>query len=220
MALEYWPCYDSYLQKTAKLSDQEVGRLFRALMTYHSTGEPQELAGRESVAYDFIADDIDRASDKYQKKCENMKRDKPQLTPIAPNCTQLPTVDSNCVQNKYKYKDKDKNNIDSKTILSADKPQKHKYGECANVLLSDDELEKLKNAFPDWEDKINNLSRALAQYGYKYKSHYMTILNWAKRDAEQKPSGYQKKEKPGDIHGCSGLGKAELEAIQKILREE
>ena len=54
--LEYWPCYNSYIKKTEKLSDQEVGRLFRALMRYSATGERQELEGRESIAFDFIAD--------------------------------------------------------------------------------------------------------------------------------------------------------------------
>ena len=51
---------DGYLEPLAKLSDQELGRLVRALAKYHMTGEEQELAGRESIAYDFIKADIDR----------------------------------------------------------------------------------------------------------------------------------------------------------------
>lgn len=76
--LEYWPCYNSYIKKTEKLSDQEVGRLFRALMHYSATGERQELEGRESIAFDFIADDIDRAQKRYDDSCrknaENIKK--------------------------------------------------------------------------------------------------------------------------------------------------
>ncbi len=67
---EYFPCKHSYLRKCEKLTDQELGRLFRALMKYSATGERQELAGRESIAFDFIADDIDRASSAYLEKCE------------------------------------------------------------------------------------------------------------------------------------------------------
>lgn len=67
---EFFPCYHSYFKKCEKLTDQELGRLFRALMMYSSTGERQELAGRESIAFDFIADDIDRAEESYQEKCE------------------------------------------------------------------------------------------------------------------------------------------------------
>jgi len=71
---EFFPCYHSYLKKCEKLTDQELGRLFRALMGYSITGERQELAGRESIAFDFIADDIDRAEAAYQEKCETSAR--------------------------------------------------------------------------------------------------------------------------------------------------
>lgn len=69
MGIEYFCCYNSYRSKIAKLSDQEVGRLFRALMEYNETGERQELAGRENVAFDFIADDIDRSHAHYNERC-------------------------------------------------------------------------------------------------------------------------------------------------------
>ena len=74
MALEYFCCYHSYRRNVAKLSDQEVGRLFRALLEYSESGEAKELAGRESVAFDFIADDIDRQKQAYQERCEQSKK--------------------------------------------------------------------------------------------------------------------------------------------------
>ena len=64
--------------------------------------------------------------------------------------------------------------------------KKHKYGEHKNVLLTDEEYAKLQERFPsNYEDKINALSEGLALKGYKYKSHYLAILKWAKND-EQK----------------------------------
>lgn len=75
-ANNYFPCYDNYLERLAKLSDQEVGRLFRALMLYNRTGETQELTGRESVAFDFIAVDIDRAKEAYKRKCETNRKNR------------------------------------------------------------------------------------------------------------------------------------------------
>lgn len=74
MALEYFPFYYSYRKKLAKLSDQEVGRLVRSLLEYGEIGETEELAGRESVAFDFIADDIDRAKAAYEEKCSKNKK--------------------------------------------------------------------------------------------------------------------------------------------------
>lgn len=67
------------------------------------------------------------------------------------------------------------------------KPVKHKYGEYNNVLLTDDELEKLKAEFPDWENRIERLSSYVASTGKSYKSHYATIRNWARNDKTKIP---------------------------------
>lgn len=65
------------------------------------------------------------------------------------------------------------------------KPTKHKYGEYNNVLLTDEELEKLKDEYIDWEERIERLSSYVASTGKKYKSHYATIRNWARKDQTQ-----------------------------------
>lgn len=65
------------------------------------------------------------------------------------------------------------------------KSVRHKYGEYKNVLLTDDDLAKLKNEFPDWEKRIERLSSYIAQSGKSYKNHLATIRNWAKRDQEK-----------------------------------
>lgn len=72
------------------------------------------------------------------------------------------------------------------------KPVKHKYGEYKNVLLSDEELEKLKTEFPDWEERIERVSSYMASTGKTYKNFLATIRNWAKKDNE-KPKVQQKK---------------------------
>lgn len=66
------------------------------------------------------------------------------------------------------------------------RPERHKYGEYKNVLLSDQELEKIKEEYPDWETRIETLSGYIASTGKTYKSHYATIRNWARRDQEKK----------------------------------
>ena len=66
--------------------------------------------------------------------------------------------------------------------------KKHIYGEFKNVLLLDEEFQKLKDKYGDkhkWH--IENLSEAIARKGYKYKSHYLTILKWdEKKETTQK----------------------------------
>ena len=56
------------------------------------------------------------------------------------------------------------------------------YGEFKNVVLSDEEIEKLKAKFPDWEERIEKLSAYMKSEGKRYKSHYATILAWARSE--------------------------------------
>lgn len=88
------------------------------------------------------------------------------------------------------------------------KAVKHKYGEYANVLLTDDELDKLKEAFFDWQERIERLSEYIASSGKKYKSHYATIRSWAKKDQQAQPiqrqqtrPAYQKTSKAEELSG-------------------
>lgn len=86
--------------------------------------------------------------------------------------------------------------IEEDMVISADaepapppekpsKPVKHKHGEYQNVLLTDDELDKLKKEYPDWAERIERLSSYVASTGKRYKSHYATIRNWARKDGEK-----------------------------------
>ena len=84
-----------------------------------------------------------------------------------------------------KEKELDKDIDKSKREKTPPKEVKHKYGEYNNVLLTDNELEKLKAEYSDYEDRIERLSSYIASKGAKYKSHYATIRNWARKDAEQ-----------------------------------
>lgn len=87
-------------------------------------------------------------------------------------------IDKNRVDNKEK-------SIKEKDAAKAATPVKHKYGEYNNVLLTDEELDKLIAEFPDYQKRIENLSNYIASTGKKYKSHYATIKNWARRDGEK-----------------------------------
>ena len=78
-------------------------------------------------------------------------------------------------KNKNKSKSKYKNNSYKENI-------KERYGEYNNVLLTAEEVEKLKADYPDWEKRIERLSGYIASKGDHYKSHYATIRNWASKD--------------------------------------
>ena len=95
---------DEYLERLAKLSDQELGRLVRALAIYHATGEQQELAGRESIAYDFIKVDIDRIDEKYAAKCDTNRNNR-QRSPT--NDNERERTMTNVPKDKDKVKEED-----------------------------------------------------------------------------------------------------------------
>lgn len=108
---------------------------------------------------------------------------------IACNDVTLPNA---TVTEQNKKEDKDKEEEKDNNILPASdeakpskKPVKHKYGEYNNVLLTDEELEKLKTEYSDYQERIERLSSYVASTGKSYKSHYATIRNWARKDAEK-----------------------------------
>lgn len=62
---------------------------------------------------------------------------------------------------------------------------KHKYGEYDNVLLSDEELDKLKKDFPtDYQERIDRLSEYVASTGKTYKNYLATIRAWARKEKQ------------------------------------
>jgi hypothetical protein len=84
--------------------------------------------------------------------------------------------DKQCIQNVYIDKNSiEKNSIDKNNI-------RHKYGEYQNVLLSDEDMEKLKTEFPDWKERIERVSTYCASTGKSYKNYLATIRNWARKD--------------------------------------
>ena len=87
-------------------------------------------------------------------------------------------------------KDRDRIELGEDSIEeSPPKATRHKYGMYENVLLSDDDFQKLQEEFPnDLFDRIERLSEYIASTGKKYKSHLATIRSWARKDTVQKPA--------------------------------
>ena len=69
------------------------------------------------------------------------------------------------------------------------KKTRHKYGMYSNVLLTDDDYEKIQKEFPhDYSERIDRLSEYLESTGKKYKNHLATIRAWARKDKPQSPA--------------------------------
>lgn len=104
------------------------------------------------------------------------------------------------------------------------KPKKHKYGEFENVLLTDEEIEKLKAEYQDWQQKIDNLSLYIGSTGKSYKSHYLTILKWARKDADQPKkiyggNQYKRRVEPRELSKPPERKMLSDDEANRILRE-
>ena len=76
-------------------------------------------------------------------------------------------------------------------IVEASPPKltRHKYGMYENVLLTDEDYQRLQEEFPhDYSVRIERLSEYIASTGKKYKSHLATIRAWARKDTVQRPA--------------------------------
>jgi hypothetical protein len=133
----------------------------------------------------------------YTEKTFQEQPDNRLATTWQPNGNQMATQDSIGKDSTGKVSIVEDNIVDfpdSGESKKPTKPSKHKYGEYGNVLLSDEELEKLKDEYPDWQERIERLSSYVASTGKSYKSHYATIRNWARKDTEKPRNTYQTRE--------------------------
>lgn len=65
----------------------------------------------------------------------------------------------------------------------SNKLDKKQYGDFGNVMLSDDQFEKLVEEFPnDYEERIQKLDDYVQSKGVKYKDHLATIRTWARKE--------------------------------------
>lgn len=203
--------YTSQYVAIKELEDEQLGRLFRALFE-KQLGNEVVLANDIKIAFNFINNQMVVDNQKYKKKCETLKN----------NAKKGGAPKGNQNAKKQKQPNREKNNLndnDNDNLKEKNKKEKISFGEFKNVLLSEEELEKLKQRFSDYELRIEKLSNYIASKGDRYKSHYATILNWARNEkkesdvAEIKPEWYGKKIKKKE------MSQEEVKELENLLSE-
>lgn len=71
---ETFVLYKSYLQKTERLSDEQLGVLFRAILRHESGLDLPEMDALTAMAFDFIRVDLDANAEKYDEECERNRK--------------------------------------------------------------------------------------------------------------------------------------------------
>ena len=101
---------------------------------------------------------------------------------IDKNSIVLPLSEDKSSPSLAKANEIQENSLKDKELLKGKrktaKASKHKYGEYKNVLLKDEELQKLKELYSNWEELITYLDEYIEMKGYKAKSHYLCIRKW------------------------------------------
>ena len=93
---------------------------------------------------------------------------------------------------------------------------KKQYGECANVLLTEEEYQKIVSA--GYTELIDELSLYIDSKGAKYKSHYSTILSWARRrEKESKVVPMSGPDAKNQFNRFSQRTDYDFEALEKKL---
>ena len=69
MSRVYFCAYHSFSESLAPYSDEQIGRLFRAMLEYSNTGTEVEFKGVERFIWPVLKQTIDRDKASYEETC-------------------------------------------------------------------------------------------------------------------------------------------------------
>ena len=184
-------------------SDDEVGKIFRAILIYTNEAEEPEFDDRAmKVVFRHIKKYIDSANENYDKKVQanrvnGAKGGRPKKD--AEENPKNPTV----IEKTERFSEKPgKSHTETESETETDIESVSEcecetdgvahthtkiYGENKNVMLSDEEYERLTERMGGRKrsEYIEKLSDYMASTGKKYQSHYATICSWFRQDGGQ-----------------------------------
>lgn len=108
-----------------------------------------------------------------------------------------PSIDKSSVVESSVVEESIEDVPDTNVGQKSTKAVRHKYGLYEQVLLTDEDYEKLKAEFPhDYSERISRLDEYIASTGKKYKNHLATIRSWARNDKQQRKYAPPKSSNP------------------------
>lgn len=168
--------YRSYYEASKDLPREAQADFLMAICAYIFDGVEPDLQGVASAMFKLAKPTLD-TSIKRASAGQTGGKSKANAKQTASNDEANP---KRYMINDYMINDQV---INDKEKDKKEKPQRHKYGQYKNVLLSDDEVEKLKTEFPlDWQDRIERVSEYVASTGKHYSNFLAVIRAWAKKD--------------------------------------
>lgn len=200
-----------------KLSDEEAGKLLKAVYEYQATGQIAELPPAADMLFGVICNQLDRDNAKWARTVErraeagraggrakaegskqmlaNASKSKQMLANVADNDndTDNVNVSVNESENDNDNESAGEPRADGPPSASSPTPTPDNTkpiprGTFGNVLLTDAEMQRLKEFRPnDWEQKLAYLDGYIARTGKTYDNHLLTIITWAEDDDKKAP---------------------------------
>lgn len=175
--------YESFYKAISRIKNKSSRcEAYDAICAYALHGEVPDLdklSDAAAIAFELSKPNLDASRKKAKSGKKGGENGKQTASKTEANGKQTASENE-----KEKEGEKEKEN--ECYIAPAPKTTRHKYGRYSNVLLTDDDLDKLKCEFPtDWEQRIERLSEYIASKGAKYKNHLATIRAWARNDPQQ-----------------------------------
>ena len=199
--------YADYIKHIRRLSDEDAGRLFKAIFDYVNEGKLPDLDGMAAMAFSFIANQLDTDLQKYEETCkkrsENIKKrwEKANASQKAAENTSdtKDTNEYNCIFCNTNDTDNDidsdidiENDIDidsdsdSGSVLHNMRPR----GAHHTIHLTEQDYKNLCEKYGKAiiDQYIERIDQYLSTNNKKpYPNHYQTILKWLESD-NVKPS--------------------------------
>ena len=177
--MEYLKIFTDFARSIEPLDDAERGRLFSAMLAYAESGQVPDLPGNERFLWPTARLHIDREAAAVAQKRQSGAQGGKARQAKASTARQSQAPSSS--KDKEKEKDKEK----KATSSPGGEEDRRPRGPYANVFLTDQELEKLKAEFPDWEQRIQRMGEYLATTGKTYENYLAALRRWARKDREE-----------------------------------
>lgn len=172
------------------MSYETIGRLLMGAFSFAKDEDPSKHIEGDSMAKTFLPMLKGHIQRNEEYRLRSINNGKKGGAPIG-NTNAKKTTENNLNQPKTSKNNlkQPKNNLKQApnlTLPNLTLPNQNKklYGECQNVKLTEEEYNKIVEG--GHKGLIDELSLYIASKGDKYKSHYATILQWAKNREKDK----------------------------------
>lgn len=230
--------YASYYEAIKELPDEEQGKVYKAIIDYAMMKIEPDLSGIAKAIFVLIKPTLDASIKNYEngkkggrppKESETESEVKTQTkTQVeTQNITQQESeTESDIIFEKEKEKknENDKENLlnkenslprvkESETSSHSTRTQKHRYGNYKNVLLTEEEYERLI-AEPDGAEAIEYFSEYREMKGYKCKNDNLAIRKWAFNGVKEQR---QREAKANNVTQSTKQKESPMEQLSRVL---